>query len=464
MSRDETRCDRPGHAALLVAAITLLACGAGSGNAASGGPAGGGSPGDARSGGGAGVYSGGDQPPASTGTIAYAQGDELRLVEPDGTGDHLVWSAPASGVSGVTYHVTAPAWRPNGWEIAFSSDHEMAYSVFERDLYAVRPDGVGLRRLTNAPTREQAATYPKGSVRVTVQNDDVMGTYFTLIVQGADPQAVTVAAGTQQTITVPNVADLGAGIRQGIAAASGTYRWNGPTVDVEAGRTVDAGVMYIHANSTIEGYGAGAPFWRSDSTKVGYTGPYCTLLQAAANPPAGFTYQRMFGIDAFVNACPGEWGPTAATATQLVVADGSEYADTSVMTFVEMTEGATAKPPPVYSLDPFIHVVDLHWLRDGTGFVFARRNSELEYDVNLWEYDFATGTATQITNVQFAEGVMRRFAMSSDGRRIAFEMVDRLYGDSPVIGFCDLYVMNRDGSGLKLLAQGAGYPAWNPLR
>ncbi|MFK9175248.1 hypothetical protein ACJEI5_25110, partial [Escherichia coli] len=83
--------------------------------------------------------------------------------------DHVVWTEPASGVSGVTYVVTAPAWRPNGWEIAFASNHEEAYSIFDRDIYAIRPDGVGLRKLTNAPTRDQAATYPRGNVRVTVQ-------------------------------------------------------------------------------------------------------------------------------------------------------------------------------------------------------------------------------------------------------------------------------------------------------
>jgi dipeptidyl aminopeptidase/acylaminoacyl peptidase len=59
---------------------------------------------------------------------------------------------------------------------------------------------------------------------------------------------------------------------------------------------------------------------------------------------------------------------------------------------------------------------------------------------------------------------MRRFSMSPDGERIAFEMVDRAYGDGMFSGFCDLWVMNRDGGGQVLLARDARHPAWNPLR
>lgn len=446
--------DRP---AVLCAVLAALAMGcsssSGSGGSSGGGPGGGGS----------GVYRGGDQPPTSTGTIAYAHGDELRLIEPDGSGDHVVWTEPASGVSGVTYVVTAPAWRPNGWEIAFASNHEEAYSIFDRDIYAIRPDGVGLRKLTNAPTRDQAATYPRGNVRVTVQNDDVGETYFTVIVQGADPQGLAVAAGTRATVTIQGVADLGDGVQQGIVAAYGAYRWNGPTVDVKAGGTVDAPLMYLHANSTIDAYGADQPFWRSDATEIGYVGPYCTLYQVASNPSPGYASRPLVSPDTFFDACPAEWSPAAGSAGQLIAADGSDYPDTSVNHVLEMTEGATTKPAPVYSLDPGLQIVDLHWLRDGSGFLFARRNSSLEYDVNVWEYTFATGTVTQLTNVQL-DGVMRRFAMSPDGSKIAFEMVDRLYGDSPVIGYCDLWVMNRDGSGARLLATDASYPAWNPLR
>lgn len=452
---------RPGTVSAALLVCVAIGC--------SGGDSGGGTNGGTTNGGTNGVYSGGDQAPMTTGTIAYAHGNELRIIEPDGTGDHLVWRTPESGIPGVTYRVGAPAWRPNGWEIAFSSNHEEAYSVFDRDLYAIRPDGIGLRKLTNAPTREQAATYPKGTVRITIQNENLSEDSFTIIVQGADPSGVVVPPGSQVTLTVSNVADLGTGVQQGIVAAAGTYRWNGPTVDVKAGQTVDAGLMYIHPDSTIEGYGATQPFWRSDSTKVGYSGPYCELMSVASNPPPGFVHQTLVGTNAFLDGCRAYWGPTPATADKVLVSDFADYMDTGYMKILEMTEGTNTKPLPLYSLpDPSIQIPDLHWLPDGSGFVFARAGSDVmqRYDVNLWEYRFATGTAAQVTNAVFDNpyGMMRRFAVSPDGSKVAFEMVHKLYGDSPAIGFCDLWVMNRDGSDQKLLASDAAYPAWNPQR
>lgn len=437
----------------LVAAVAFgsFACGGGGGG--NGGDGNGGNGGGGECGG----STGGDQPPTSTGTIAYVRSNELRLVEPDGSGDHLVYSAP--NIPESDYRVTAPAWRPNGWEIAFASDHEMAYSIFERDLYAVRPDGTGLRRLTNAPMRDQLASCRKGTVRATFQNDDVLHSLFIAIMQGAEPQAVSVPPGSRVTVTFTNVADLGEGV-QPIVAANGMYRWVGAFADVKAGQTVDAtGTVYIYGNGTIRRYGADEPFWRSDSTKVGYVGNYCELLQVRSNPPAGAWYEPLVANDAFFNVCPVEWGPTAATADQLLAKDGSDWFDASVIHVITMKEGATTKPAPLFSLDPYVDVTDLQWLRDGSGFVFARSNSLFESDVNLWEYEFAGGTLTQLTDLHL-DGLMRRFSMSPDGTQVAFEVVDDLIFPTS----CDLWVMNRDGSGLALLAPDAGHPAWNPLR
>jgi Tol biopolymer transport system component len=53
---------------------------------------------------------------------------------------------------------------------------------------------------------------------------------------------------------------------------------------------------------------------------------------------------------------------------------------------------------------------------------------------------------------------VRRFSISPDGQRIAFEKVSSLDGPS------DLWVMQRDGSDAHLVARNAAYPAWNPQR
>ena len=61
-------------------------------------------------------------------------------------------------------------WRPDAAELAFASDHEFACSLFDSDLYAIYPDGSGLRRLTNGPLCAGLGSYPQGAVSVTVRN------------------------------------------------------------------------------------------------------------------------------------------------------------------------------------------------------------------------------------------------------------------------------------------------------
>ena len=74
-------------------------------------------------------------------------------------GDRLLWRAPRPEPS---FTVSGIAWRPDGAELAFSSDHEMATSWFERDVYVVGADGSGLRKLTNAPAACQLSVLRPG--------------------------------------------------------------------------------------------------------------------------------------------------------------------------------------------------------------------------------------------------------------------------------------------------------------
>src|SRR5687768_10655486 len=73
-------------------------------------------------------------PGAAAGTIAYVRGGEIRLIKPDGTADRLLWRTPRPELA---FTVSGIAWRPDGTELAFSSEHEMATSWFERDVYAI---------------------------------------------------------------------------------------------------------------------------------------------------------------------------------------------------------------------------------------------------------------------------------------------------------------------------------------
>ena len=141
-----------------------------------------------------------------TGLIAYNRNDsEIRLIDSAGKNDRQLWTHP---------DVKAPfgifdlAWRPDGGELAFSSGHENMVSLYHADLYAIRPDGSGLRRITNTPDYNSLGKYKKGTVTITLKNmqysfqtaQSSTG-IFTVYVIGAEmPQQVLLPPGTVKTV------------------------------------------------------------------------------------------------------------------------------------------------------------------------------------------------------------------------------------------------------------------------
>src|SRR6185369_12362824 len=223
--------------------------------------------------------------------IAYIRnGTEIRLIEPDGTNDRRLWThadaTPELGINGL-------AWRPDHKELAFSSSHAAVASLYHADIYAIQPDGTGFRKLTNPPDVSEFKKFPKGSVTVTVRNDQpsyrqsqASSGVFIIYVVGADePQQATVPTGSAKTLTFTSVADFG-NKAQAIVAMFGSYRWFIPGVDVQAGRAVKAPVFSISGDG-IEYFGAFRPVWRSDGSRVSFRTGVCTLASVPANPPVG---------------------------------------------------------------------------------------------------------------------------------------------------------------------------------
>ncbi len=181
----------------------------------------------------------------AAGNIAYVRGGkEIRLIAPDGTNDRRIWTnAGASQAIGIN----ELAWRPDGKELAFSSGHDAIFSLYHADIYAIKPDGTGLRKLTNAPDRSELARFPKGSVSVTVRNDqpiyrqsNASAGIFIIYVAGADePQQIALPPGAARTLVFKSVADFGSHA-QPIVALMGGNRWFIPGIDVQAGRLTKA--------------------------------------------------------------------------------------------------------------------------------------------------------------------------------------------------------------------------------
>jgi hypothetical protein len=145
---------------------------------------------------------------AGPGVIAYVRGStyDIHVISPDGSGDHVLWTAPQPLAAWPAFDL---AWRPDGRELAFSSQHEEGCSWYQSDVYAIRYNGAGYRRVTNAPACAVLASLPKGwvTVDITKLTDDFVQAY----VQGAPGVQTVLSSGT---MIFDNVADLGPGIAQ----------------------------------------------------------------------------------------------------------------------------------------------------------------------------------------------------------------------------------------------------------
>lgn len=395
------------------------------------------------------------------GTIAYvaANGRELRLVRPDGGGDRAVWRLPDT-----LHTITAPVWSPDGAEIAFASNHEMAVSFYERDLYAVAPDGSGLRRLTNPPAHAHLAALPGGTVTATIQNLTFDGgPYFVYVMGAPEPKQQILAPGGTTRVTFENVADLGDGVEQPVVVINGINRWwdAAAAADVRAGRSVAVAPLSI-GGTPMEHVGADGPFWRADGSRVGFFfGPTCLLQQVPAEPPPGPAFDPLLPADVFGPVCAADWGPSSA-ADQLLVMDARPYTESGETHVYRVREGARETGAPVATFGEYVRVIDLRWRPDGSGFLVARQDALTDEDVNLYEFTFATKQLRKLTD--FSGEMVRHFSMSPDGRSIVFERITGGSLSEIATLPSDLWIIGRDGSGPRPLVGNAAYPAWNPQR
>ena len=390
------------------------------------------------------------------GTIAYVRDEkEIRVIQPDGSGDHQLWThkdaKPYSGIGDL-------AWSPDGKNLAFSSGHASATSLFHSDLYLINPDGSELRKLTNPPDPTKYSNYAKGKVSVTIRNDSysfqssnaTAGTFF-IYVAGADaPQLITIPPGTSKTVTFNSVADFGTKA-QAIVAIYGNYRWFEAGTDVQAGKTIKAPDMSITGDG-IEYFGTFHPVWRSDGSEISYRTGTCTVDRVPIDPPEGeFYFKAMFSGKAPFGACSWDWGPTAALANQVIYTENSNESAVYLM-----TEGGTHPGTKLvnYSEVQYQLLEDLHWLPDGSGFLFSTVDL-MRSSSNIFHYDFKSKQTSQVT--KFENEFAKKFSISADGNWIVYERTKEYDENSPT----DLWIQEINGSNSRVLVKNAHSPSWS---
>ena len=109
---------------------------------------------------------------------AYLGAGDIRIIRADSTDDHAVTSGPATEFE--------PAFSPDGRLIAFSSDRADPASG-RTDIWVVKPDGTGLRRLTTNLNARGPAFSPDGK-RIAISTDTGI---TTISATGKSPVQVT---------------------------------------------------------------------------------------------------------------------------------------------------------------------------------------------------------------------------------------------------------------------------------
>ena len=390
------------------------------------------------------------------GVIAYVRGEtEIRLIDPTGSNDRKLWTHPDAKPDLGLYDLV---WKPDGTELVFSSAHASAQSIYHSDLYGIKPDGTGFRKITNAPDKSEFSKYPQGSVTITFRNYQVSyqkaeassGVFIVYIAGASQPQMITLPPGASKTITFKSVADFGKKA-QAIVAVWGKFRWFMPGTDVEAGKSIKAPDFILSGNG-IELFGAFHPVWRSDGSELSFRTGTCTINRIPVNPPIGeYYYQPMFTGKLPFGSCNWDWGPTPALANQILYTDN----DGDASNIFQIKEGG--KHPGIrhtsYSNIQYQILNDLHWLHDGTGLLYSTVNLFRDA-ANIFKYNFRTKQTTQVTKLEGS--FARKFSISPDGMWIVYERAPT----NDEFKEIDLWIQKVDGTSGKLLVKNATCPGW----
>lgn len=356
--------------------------------------------------------------PSLSGAIAYigmdasGNGKTVHRISPNGGSDQLLFTNPGD----ILPQVLDVAWKPDGSQLAFSSNHESVYSAFQADIYGMNPNGGSLHRITNPPARaDLPGTYPTGEVTGRIYNAYGNAVPFLIYVEGAlEPVSLSLAGFEQETpFTVKNVADLGPGVLHYVVFSWGSTQcangreYAAALLDVVANDRVDVGSLTFHGYCNH--YEADNLSWKRDGSALGFTAGSQPRRVAATGEAIG---TELFSGSTFADNLA--WSPVD---DRVVYYNGLGVGSTSGYYLTQPGGGVGSQ---LFSASGIL-ADGADWLPNGQGFVYSAEQ-------NLLFHSFGSGTQAPLTNFFNSQGVnFHEYAinpnLSPDGGYVVFERI-----------------------------------------
>jgi hypothetical protein len=379
--------------------------------------------------------------PELRGTIAYLEENDdgnpfaIGTLDPNTNETKTIWTHP----DGYFYYYSNLAWKPDGTELAFLSDHDFQFSIFRADIFAIKPDGSGLHHLPGYREVDDESL-PRVTVKGAIEADTGDGgTTYSIImgIQGTDKgQMITISGGETVSFTIPDVPVLddpdmfnqplilqywGRGCSAGIEYAFPTGRVSNGSVDI--------GTTSFFAANCVELITAYRPsdlFWKCDGSEIGFA------LLGLRKMPMDATLE--FAIEELEPHGSGHsrnlaWSP---------VDDRYLYSDMSFSNGQSQLFLAQEGGESELILEGFEDLVMPVWLPDGSGFLYVGFPSGINIDDTIYLHDLASGEDTRLTF--FKSECIYTLSLSPDGRHIVFELQDR----SNYPSRSSLWIMDRN--------------------